>query len=49
VVTLTLGSDAVCSDGYRGEVLAVVIDPAARIVTHVVVEPPSADIDPLAM
>jgi hypothetical protein len=27
------------SDGYRGEVLAVVIDPAARAVTHLVVEP----------
>jgi sporulation protein YlmC with PRC-barrel domain len=39
VVTLVLGSDAVCSDGFRGEVLAVVIDPAARTATHVVVEP----------
>jgi hypothetical protein len=34
-----IGSDAVGSDGYRGEVLAAVIDPAARTVTHIVVEP----------
>ncbi len=34
-----LGSKAVCSDGYRGEVVAVVVDPAARTVTDVVVEP----------
>jgi len=27
------------SDGYRGEVLAVVVDPAAECVTHLVVEP----------
>ena len=27
------------SDGYRGEMLAVVVDPAARTVTHLVVEP----------
>jgi len=39
VVTLVIGTDAVCSDGYRGEVRAAVIDPAARTVTHVVVEP----------
>jgi hypothetical protein len=39
VITLVIGSDAVGSDGYRGEVLAVVVDPAARTVTHVVVEP----------
>ena len=38
MITLMLGSDAVCSDGYRGEVQGVVIDPAARTVTHVVVE-----------
>jgi hypothetical protein len=34
-----IGSDAVCRDGYRGEARGVVIDPAARTVTHVVVEP----------
>ena len=28
-----------CSDGYRGEVRAAVIDPAARTLTHIVVEP----------
>ncbi len=39
MITLVIGSDAVCSDGYRGEVLAAVIDPAARTVTHVVAEP----------
>ena len=39
VVTLILGSEAECSDGYRGEIRAVVIDPAAGTVTHVVVEP----------
>ena len=39
MTTLVIGSPAVCSDGYSGEVLAVVIDPVTRIVTHVVVEP----------
>jgi sporulation protein YlmC with PRC-barrel domain len=39
VVTLVLGSAAVCSDGYRGQVRAVVLDPAAGTVTHLVVEP----------
>ena len=39
MATLVIGSDALCSDGYRGELLAVVIDPASRTVTHVVVEP----------
>jgi hypothetical protein len=39
LITLVIGNEAVCSDGYRGEVRAVVIDPAARTVTHVVVEP----------
>jgi sporulation protein YlmC with PRC-barrel domain len=39
VVTLVMGSDAVCSDGYRGEVHGVVLHPAARTVTHVVIEP----------
>jgi sporulation protein YlmC with PRC-barrel domain len=39
VITLVIGSSAVCSDGYGGEVLAAVIDPATRTVTHVVVEP----------
>jgi hypothetical protein len=39
VWTLVLGSDAACSDGYRGKMLAAVVDPAAGTVTHVVVEP----------
>ncbi len=39
MTTLVIGSDAVCSDGYRGQVLAAVVDPAARTVTHLVVEP----------
>jgi hypothetical protein len=34
-----LGTEALCGDGYRGEVLAVVIDPAARTATHLVIEP----------
>lgn len=39
MITLVIGNEALCSDGYRGEVRAVVIDPAARAVTHLVVEP----------
>lgn len=39
MTALVIGSEAVGSDGYRGEVLAVVVDPAARTVTHLVVEP----------
>ena len=39
VVTLVLGSAAECSDGYRGQVRAAVLDPAAGTVTHLVVEP----------
>jgi sporulation protein YlmC with PRC-barrel domain len=39
LITLVIGNEALCSDGYRGEVRAVVIDPAARTVTHIVVEP----------
>ena len=39
MTTLVIGSEAVGSDGYRGEVLALVVDPAARTVTHLVVEP----------
>ena len=39
MITLVIGSKAVCSDGYGGEVLAAVIDPVTRTVTHVVVEP----------
>lgn len=39
MVTLALGGAAACSDGYRCEVQAVVLDPAAGAVTHLVVEP----------
>jgi sporulation protein YlmC with PRC-barrel domain len=39
MTTLVIGSGVVSSDGYRGEVQAVVVDPAARTVTHLVVEP----------
>ena len=39
MTTLVIGSGAVSSDGYRGEVVAVVVDPVARAVTHLVVEP----------
>jgi sporulation protein YlmC with PRC-barrel domain len=35
----TIGSDASCSDGVCGEVIRVVVDPVARVVTHLVVEP----------
>jgi sporulation protein YlmC with PRC-barrel domain len=39
VVTLALGTDAVWGDDDLGEMLAVVVDPVGRTVTHVVVEP----------
>jgi sporulation protein YlmC with PRC-barrel domain len=39
MVTLVLDSAAVCSDGYRGQVQAVVLDPGAGTVTHLVIEP----------
>lgn len=39
LVTLVLGGEAACSDGYRCEVHAVVLGPAAGAVTHLVVEP----------
>jgi len=35
----TIGSDASCTDGVCGEVTRVVVDPVARTVTHLVVEP----------
>jgi sporulation protein YlmC with PRC-barrel domain len=38
-ITLELGSEAVYGDGGSGEVLAVVLDPATRTVTHIAVEP----------
>ncbi len=39
MITLVIGSDARCSDGFRGEVRSVVVDPVARTATHLVVEP----------
>ena len=35
----TIGADASCSDGTCGKVTRVVVDPVARTVTHLVVEP----------
>ncbi|HKI66341.1 MAG TPA: hypothetical protein VJ989_03640 [Solirubrobacterales bacterium] len=35
----TIGSDVSCSDGARGELKRVVVDPVARALTHLVVEP----------
>jgi sporulation protein YlmC with PRC-barrel domain len=35
----TIGAEARCSDGVCGEVSRVVVDPVARAVTHLVVEP----------
>ena len=35
----TIGTHASCSDGVCGEVIRVVVDPIARAVTHLVVEP----------
>jgi len=35
----TIGADASCTDGDCGEVIRVVVDPIAREVTHLVVEP----------
>jgi sporulation protein YlmC with PRC-barrel domain len=35
----TIGADASCTDGVCGEVSRVVVDPVARSLTHLVVEP----------
>jgi sporulation protein YlmC with PRC-barrel domain len=35
----TIGADASCTDGGCGEVSRVVVDPVARMVTHLVVKP----------
>ena len=37
--TFTIGAGAACTDGGCGEVTCVVVDPLARAVTHLVVEP----------
>jgi sporulation protein YlmC with PRC-barrel domain len=36
---LTIGAEASCSDGFCGKVTRLVIDPATRTVTHLVIEP----------
>jgi hypothetical protein len=38
-VTLAIGAATVTSDGFRGELTALVVDPAARAVIHLVIEP----------
>jgi len=38
-VELTIGSEVSCSDGACGELRRVVVDPLARTLTHLVVEP----------
>ena len=35
----TIGAEASCTDGVCGDVIRVVVDPIARAVTHIVVEP----------
>ena len=37
--TFTIGADVSCTDGVGGEVTCVVVDPVARAVTHLAVEP----------
>jgi len=39
ITQYTIGAEVTCSDGVCGEVTRVVIDPVARILTHLVVEP----------
>jgi hypothetical protein len=38
-VTLAIGAAAVCRDGFPGELKGLVLEPMARTVTHLVVEP----------
>jgi len=38
-VTLTIGAATACSDGFPGELKSLVLDPGAKAVTHLVVEP----------
>jgi hypothetical protein len=42
-VTLAIGAAAVCRDGFAGAVKGLVVDPRARAVTHLVVEPKGAE------
>jgi hypothetical protein len=41
-VTLAIGAAAVCRDGYTAELKGLVVDPRARAVTHLVIEPEGA-------
>jgi sporulation protein YlmC with PRC-barrel domain len=38
--SFTIGSAVACSDGACGKLQRVVVDPVARVLTHLVVEPP---------
>lgn len=38
-VTLAIGAAAACRDGFPGELKGLVVEPAGRTVTHLVVEP----------
>jgi len=38
-ITLAIGAAAHCSDGFPGELKHLVVDPKARAVTHLVIEP----------
>jgi hypothetical protein len=41
-VTLAIGAAAACTDGFPGELKGLVVDPRARTVTHLVIEPEHA-------
>jgi len=41
-VTLAIGAAAVCRDGFAGELTGLVVEPRARVVTHLAVEPEHA-------
>ena len=41
----TLGARASCSDGFCGEVIRTILDPATRVVTHLVIEPKHRKMD----
>ena len=42
-VTLAIGAAAVCRDGFPGELKGLVVEPRARAVTHLVIEPEHAE------
>jgi hypothetical protein len=41
-VTLALGAAAACTDGFPGQLKGLVVEPRARAVTHLVIEPEHA-------